>query len=38
MSDGWLYAAQLAFSIGSRITDHNDQVTAGHIDFANKQL
>ena len=37
MSDGWLYAAQLAFSIGSRITDHNDQVTAGHIDFANKQ-
>ena len=37
MSDGWLYAAQLAFSIGSRITDHNDQVTAGHIDYANKQ-
>ena len=37
MSDGWLYAAQLAFSIGSKITDYNDQVTAGHIDFANKQ-
>ena len=36
-ADGWLYAAQLAFSIGSKITDYNDQVTAGHIDFANKQ-
>ena len=37
MSDGWLYAAQLAFSIGSKITEYNDQVTAGHIDYANKQ-
>jgi len=35
--DGWLYAAQLAFSVGSKITDYNDKVTAGHIDFANKQ-
>ena len=36
-ADGWLYAAQLAFSVGSKITDYNDKVTAGHIDFANKQ-
>ena len=37
MSDGWLYAAQAAFAIGSKITEYNDQVTAGHIDYANKQ-
>ena len=37
MSDGWLYAAKLAFSVGSKISDYNDQVTAGYIDFANKQ-
>jgi len=37
MVDGWLYAAQLAFTVGSKITAYNDAVTASHIDFANKQ-
>ena len=34
--DGWLYAAQAAFAVGSKITEYNDTVTARHIDFANK--
>ena len=37
MSDGWLYAAKLAFAVGSKISDYNDEVTAGHIDYADKQ-